>query len=143
LKRDNLSRRKKSFSPGQAAVSFCLKMNSRLARIKNWEGFARECDFDPARMAALCPISLRQLERYFVKKFRQTPEEWCLELKCTMAARLITQGYSNKAVVSELKFASQSHFCHAFKKIYGVPPQAFAPLHKSEIKMSFKGNNVV
>jgi AraC-like DNA-binding protein len=41
---------------------------------------------------------------------------------------LISQGWSSKAVANELNFSSGSHFCHEFKKLYGVSPQSFAPL---------------
>src|SRR6266851_2277153 len=102
-------------------------MSGRLVRIEKWETLARQADFQPAKMAALCSISLRQLERFFARRFRQTPGEWSRELKCRQALKLITEGYSNKAVVAELKFASESHFCHEFKRVYGASPQSFLP----------------
>ena len=40
-------------------------MSGRLVRIEKWETLARQADFHPAQMAALCSISLRQLERFF------------------------------------------------------------------------------
>jgi len=101
-------------------------MSGRLLRIEKWEALARQVDFHPAKMAALCSISLRQLERFFALRFGKTPGEWSRELKCRQALKLITEGYSNKAVVAELKFASGSHFCHEFKKIYGISPQSFS-----------------
>jgi hypothetical protein len=42
---------------------------------------------------------------------------------------LITEGWSNKAVVAELCFANESHLCHEFKRFYAVSPQTFAPLY--------------
>src|SRR6266852_2703848 len=100
-------------------------MSGRLLRIEKWETLAREADFQPAKMAALCPVSLRQLERFFALRFGKTPGEWSRELKCRQALKLITKGYSNKAVVAELKFANGSHFCHEFKRVYGASPQSF------------------
>jgi AraC-like DNA-binding protein len=102
-------------------------MGGRLSRIEKWETLARRADFHPANMAALCSMSLRQLERFFARRFRQTPGQWSRELKCRQALKLITEGYSNKAVVAELKFASESHFCHEFKRVYGASPQSFLP----------------
>ncbi len=102
-------------------------MGGRLSRIEKWETLARRADFHPADMAALCSMSLRQLERFFARRFRQTPGQWSRELKCRQALKLITEGYSNKAVVAELKFASESHFCHEFKRVYGASPQSFLP----------------
>jgi len=52
-----------------------------------------------------------------------------------MAKELIAQGYSNKAAASELKFASQSHFCREFKRVFGASPQTFAPAYGSKLKI--------
>jgi len=102
-------------------------MGGRLSRIEKWETLARQADFQPVKMAALCSISLRQLERFFALRFGQTPREWSRELKCRQALKLITEGYSNKAVVAELRFAGDSHLCHEFKRLYGASPQSFLP----------------
>ncbi len=106
-------------------------MSGRLLRIQEWEELAREAKFRPAVMAALCPVSLRQLERFFLSTFNKTPTQWTRELRCCVARQLISQGWSNKAVVAELHFANESHFCHEFKSVYRVSPQTFAPLYKS------------
>jgi|SRR5437667_12850363 len=116
-------------------------MSGRLFRIRDWEQLAKDADFQPAKMAALCPISLRQLERFFARHFGKTPSEWTRELRCRFALQLIAKGYSNKAVVAEMKFADESHFCHAFKKVYRVSPQSFSPLYGSP-KMSLPNKNV-
>src|SRR2546423_8679220 len=92
-----------------------------------WEKLAGRAEFDPETMAALCLISLRQLERHFDSYLHQTPKKWLVELRCRLAQDLILQGYSTKAAAAQLKFASESHLCHAFKKVFGVSPQTFAP----------------
>jgi len=102
-------------------------MSGRLLRIEQWETLARQADFQPAKMAALCSISLRQLERFFALRFGQTPGEWNRAMKCRRALKLIIEGYSNKAVVAEMKFASEPHLCHQFKQVYGASPQSFLP----------------
>lgn len=104
-------------------------MAGRLMRIANWEQIAEEAHFLPSRMAAICPVSLRQMERFFVEHFGKTPTAWILELRCSRAKALIAQGYSTKAAAAELKFADESHFCHVFKRFYGVSPQTIAPLY--------------
>jgi|SRR6266568_3299136 len=105
-------------------------MSGRLLKIREWEELASEAKFQPAVMAALCPVSLRQLERFFLRTFNKTPTQWTRELRCRVACQLISQGWSNKAVVAELYFANESHFCHEFKRVYGVSPQTFTPLYK-------------
>src|SRR5947208_1209385 len=101
-------------------------MSSRLLRINDWERLALEAEFRPAQMAALCPASQRQLARFFAEKFGKTPELWCRQLRCRCAMELLGKGYSNKAVVQELFFASESHLCHEFQALLGKTPQCFA-----------------
>jgi transcriptional regulator GlxA family with amidase domain len=102
-------------------------MNSRLDRITNWTELAQGASYKPASMAALAPASLRQLERYFLKKFDKTPRDWARELQCEKARELIKLGYSNKATASALGFTNEAEFCRIFKKIFGHPPQHFSP----------------
>jgi len=118
-------------------------MIARLLGSSNWEKLAEHAEFDPGKMADLCLISLRQLERIFAGQFHKTPERWIVELKCRLAERLIAQGYSTKAAAAELKFASQCHFCRQFKKLRGACPQAFSPIYGRLSEVSFKVNDVV
>ena len=106
-------------------------MSSGLLTIEEWEQVAREADFNPAKMATLCSISERQLQRLFRQHLHCTPSHWLRNLQCRLAKQLISQGYSNKAAAAELKFSSESHFCREFKKIFGTSPQTFAPAHAS------------
>ncbi|HYG34884.1 MAG TPA: AraC family transcriptional regulator, partial [Clostridia bacterium] len=96
-----------------------------VASLPNWEQVAIEADFQPAKMATLCAISERHLQRIFKKHLQCTPSQWLRELQCRRAKNLISQGYSSKAAAAELKFATDSHFCREFKKVFGAPPQSF------------------
>jgi AraC-like DNA-binding protein len=102
-------------------------MSTRLSRIDRWEDVAREAGFQPAKMASLCCISSRQLQRYFKEHFHATPSHWVRGLQCHLAKELILQGFSSKAAAAELKFGNASHFCREFKKIFDAPPQIFSP----------------
>jgi len=104
-------------------------MHPRLAHIPDWERLAKEARFQPSIMAALCPISLRQMERFFVRRFHQTPNEWARQLRCRLARQLIAEGWSSKAIVAELAFAGGSHLGREFRRFYGASPQTFAPLY--------------
>ena len=102
-------------------------MSKRLGGNEEWEALAVHADFQPAKMADLCLVSLRHLQRLCAEHFQKTPGEWARELQCRLARKLIAKGYSTKAVAAELKFANECHFCREFKKVYGVSPQTFSP----------------
>ncbi len=102
-------------------------MNNGLGATRDWEQLAKDAAFKPARLAALCSISERQLQRLCKKQFHCTPRTWLRELQCHLAKDLIAKGYSSKAAAAELCFATEAHFCREFKKIYGSCPQSFGP----------------
>jgi AraC-like DNA-binding protein len=108
----------------------------RLLRISDWEKLAREAAFQPAVMAARCPISLRQMQRFFAARFDKTPTEWVRELRCRLARQLIAEGWSNRAVAIELRFANESHVCHDFKRVFGVSPQRLAMVPAATVSTS-------
>jgi AraC-like DNA-binding protein len=101
-------------------------VEGKLLTMKEWEEVARKADYHPGKMAVLCSISERQMQRLFQQHVKCTPSRWLRDLQCRLAKQLISRGYSNKAVAAELKFSSQSHFCREFKKVFGKSPQNFA-----------------
>jgi transcriptional regulator GlxA family with amidase domain len=106
-------------------------MKTRLLKIQDWETIAREAKYKPETMAALCPVTLRHLERFFRDRFHKPPREWAREYRCRLARELISRDLSNKAVVIELSFGNQAQLCHDFHRVYGVSPQSFAPLYEA------------
>lgn len=113
-----------------------------LLNMQGWEQVAKEAEFNPSRMASLCAISERQLQRIFKRHLHCTPSRWLRDLQCRLARELIERGYSSKAAAAELKFASESHFCREFKKVFGLPPQSFAPNHLSQLKLTVMGRDL-
>jgi AraC-like DNA-binding protein len=105
---------------------------SRLLRIEDWAYIARNAHYLCNRMAVLCSVSERQLERFFLKQFEQTPKRWLQSLRMSYALGLIKRGYSTKAAAQELHFRGPSQFCREFKKHFGHPPGNYAP----EVEMS-------
>lgn len=111
-------------------------MSGKFIRSEDWEQVAKKAEFKPSKMASLCAISERHLQRIFKRHLQQTPSQWLRELQCRLAKQLISQGYSSKAAAAELNFATDAHFCREFKKIFGMSPQSFAPAHGISLKMS-------
>jgi len=95
---------------------------------------AREARFHPVAMAALCSISLRQLERFFAEHFNTTPIAWTREFRCKQARQLIARGWTIKAVATELDFANESHLGHEFRRVYEL---SFAPTHRKPTSVAF------
>lgn len=128
-------------SEGLKSVSLDKPDCGVLFRTQDWERMAREADFRPAKMASLCAISERHLQRIFKKYMQCTPSYWLRDLQCRLAKELISQGYSSKAAAAELKFATEAHFCREFKKIFGASPQSYAPNHVGYLKLALLERN--
>src|SRR5436190_8273574 len=60
-------------------------LSEALVRTQDWERMAREADFRPAKMASLCSISERHLQRIFRKYLQCTPSYWLRDLQCRLA----------------------------------------------------------
>ena len=103
---------------------------------RDWERMAKEADFRPAKMALLCSVSERHLQRIFKKYLNCTPSRWLRDLQCRLAKDLISQGYSSKAAAVEMKFATEAHFCREFKKAFGSSPQHYAPNHVGCLRLA-------
>ena|SRR5437867_13038509 len=95
-------------------------MAARLRRIEDWEELAERALYDPANLAALCSISLRQLERHFRDHFTKTPRKWLREIQCRRARELIKKGYLTRVAAADLHFSSEAEFCHQFRKVFEI-----------------------
>ena len=100
-------------------------MNSRLDRIRDWTDLAKRAEFDCQRLACLCDVSLRQLERYSKLRFARCPQSWLNDLRLIEAQRLLKSGLTIKEAAYALGFKQASHFCRKFKSYTGVTPTRF------------------
>jgi AraC-like DNA-binding protein len=118
----------------RAGTKTTLVRTDKIPSLSHWQRLARQAEFNPAKMASLCGVSERQLQRIFKKHLGASPSKWLRALQCRLAEELVIQGYSNKAVAAALKFSTDAHFCREFKKIFGVPPQRFASARASDAR---------
>jgi len=101
-------------------------MSARRPTIAELQVLGQRANFHPDQLAALWPISKRQMERVFQCTFHKTPRTWLRELQCRLALNLVSQRFSNKAITFQLGFANETHFCRAFRKAFGATPRAIA-----------------
>jgi transcriptional regulator GlxA family with amidase domain len=108
-------------------------VTSRLKHVSDWEKLGRQAKFRCADMAALCSVSERQLERFFISILKERPKHWLQILRMRAALDMMEAGYSTKAAAAELHFSGPSQFIRAFKKFYNKSPQEFAPMSACRI----------
>ncbi|SRR6266511_1503507 len=100
-------------------------MPSKLDRVHGWLNLARQGRYNARQVAALCGVSLRQLERYFNDSFGRVPQEWLNEVRFREAKKLLLKGLSVKEVASRLGFKQPTHFSRSFKQRTGRPPSKY------------------
>lgn len=74
-------------------------------------------------MARRANISPRQVERLFREHIGSSPKTFYLDLRLAKARTLLRRTLGSlRTVALECGFGSPSHFCHAYKRRYGIPP---------------------
>ena len=68
-------------------------------------------------------ISTRQVERLFREQMGASPKAFYLKLRLARARTLLRQTIIPvSAVALDCGFGSTSHFCHAYKRVFGIAP---------------------
>ena len=78
---------------------------------------------DVAELAARAQVSTRHIERLFREHMHSSPKTFYLGLRLARARTLLRHTLSPLRMVAlECGFESTSHFCHAYKRVHGIPP---------------------
>jgi AraC-like DNA-binding protein len=97
-------------------------MNTRLSYIKNWPELARQANWSAAALAKRCGVSVRTLERYFLKQMEKSPMAWLSEQRQHQAVELLRNGSSVKETALYLGYKQSTNFTRKFKKHWGRCP---------------------
>lgn len=100
-------------------------MGSRLKHSSNWKELAHESGYNVRRLARLCEVSMRQLERFLQANLGKTPHELLHEVRMQRAVELICDRTSAKETALTLHYKSYAHFSRDFKRTYGVCPSQY------------------
>jgi AraC-like DNA-binding protein len=98
----------------------------------SWEQLSQDAGYQPAKLAQLCGVSLRTLQRHFRSAYGATVSEWLRELRLREAYRRLQQGTRVKEVAFDLHFKQLSHFSREFKRAYGVAPSVFSSNYQEQ-----------
>ena len=105
-------------------MSFALTqvVNGRLHQIQNWSELAQRTNWSAAALAKECGISVRTLERHFLKAMGKCPVTWLCEQRQSRAVELLQDGCNVKKTATLLGYKYATHFSREFKKHWGHAP---------------------
>ena len=117
-------------------------MSSRIDRIPEpqLEAKARDAAYHPATFAALCHLSLRQLERNFFAKRHVTPRAWLDSIRLHDAKECLVRGEFVKVVALQVGFGQSKHFSRWYRRLTGENPSEPVPVDGTSKEMSFLGD---
>jgi len=98
-----------------------MLMNSRLD-IQDWLTLGQQANWSVTKLAKLCGVSARTLERYFIWKVGKIPKAWLIEQRQRRAMELLRSGCLVKETAAELGYRYAHHFSRAFKVYWGFSP---------------------
>lgn len=97
-------------------------MNTKLNHIQNWQELAQKANWSVVSLAKGCRISVRTLETYFRKYYKQKPKKWLAKQRQEQAVKLLKSGYCVKEIATQLGYKHSNHFSRDFKMHWGCRP---------------------
>lgn len=92
-----------------------------MARITNWPELVAAAAYHPGRLARLCGVSTRELERFFGRCVEHRPQCWLNMLRQVEGLLVLAGTDSVKWTALELGY-KPAHYSRDFKLFFGVPP---------------------
>lgn len=100
-------------------------MNGRLHHISDWPSLARQSQYSATKLAKLCNVSIRTLERFFYETKATCPKEWLQLQRLMQSKSILLECTSIKEAAQLLGYKHASHFTLDFKKHIGSSPREF------------------
>ena len=94
-----------------------------------WRDLAVKSEFNASKLARLCGVSIRTLQRHFALNSGATISVWLRTIRMQEAYLRLMAGSRVKEVAYDLRFKQLSHFSREFKKIHGIAPSLLNPHH--------------
>jgi len=93
--------------------------------VLNWPKLAETVRYNVNSLARQQGVSVRQLRRMFLDRFKRTPHEWLHQLRMQRAVEFLMAKKPVKVIASELEYRDAAHFSRDFKGYYGVSPSDY------------------
>lgn len=90
--------------------------------VNNRRDLAALAQYRVEKLASLCGVTVRRLQRYFTEEEGITPRGWLNEVRQSRGLEQLLLGNSVKATAFELGYQNPCHFSRDFRNFYGVSP---------------------
>jgi AraC-like DNA-binding protein len=94
-------------------------------RLCDFRRLAHQAGYHAGRLAELCGVSLRQLERHFQSAYQCPPARWLSRERFRLARRLLDRTHTIKEVAYAVGFKNNAHFSTAFRRENGMSPTEY------------------
>jgi AraC-like DNA-binding protein len=91
-------------------------MNSKLNHVQDWSKLASEAHWSAGALAKICGVSVRTLERHFLKQMGKSPKACLVEQRHCQATKLLREGLSVKEAANVLHYKHPSHLTNDLRK---------------------------
>jgi transcriptional regulator GlxA family with amidase domain len=102
-------------------------MNTKLDQIRNSKESGQKTKWSVTAMAKTCDVSVRTLERYFLKHMGKSPKAWLAAQRQQQAIKLLGDGLSIKETATLLGYKQASSFTRKYKSHWGTCPSLKMP----------------